>query len=55
MHTHGPILALLLTLIFAARPCFAGPVSGQIVDPDGRGVPGAVVLLTDGTSSSPAP
>ena len=50
MHTHGPILALLLTFIFAARPCLAGPVSGQVVDPDGRGVPGAVVLVTDGTS-----
>jgi outer membrane cobalamin receptor len=50
VQTHGPILALLLTFIFAARPSLAGPVSGQVVDPDGRGVPGAVVLLTDGTS-----
>ena len=25
-------------------------MTGQVVDPDGRGIPGAVVLLTDGTS-----
>jgi outer membrane cobalamin receptor len=53
VHTHVPVLALLLTFMFAmfaARPCWAGPVSGQVVDPDGRGIPGAVVLLTDGTS-----
>jgi outer membrane cobalamin receptor len=25
-------------------------VTGQVVDPDGRGIPGAIVLLTDGTS-----
>ena len=44
------LCALFLLLIIMARPCFAGPVTGQIVDPDGRGIPGAVVLLTDGTS-----
>ena len=40
----------LAALVFCARPCLAGPVTGQVVDPDGRGVPGAAVLLTDGTS-----
>ena len=43
-------LCALFLLIITARPCFAGPVTGQVVDPDGRGIPGAVVLLTDGTS-----
>ena len=42
-----------------SRPAFAdrcsagplaGPVTGQVVDPDGRGVPGAAVVLTDGTT-----
>ena len=46
---------LVLSLFFAqpcffAQVCFAGPVTGQVVDPDGRGIPGAAVLLTDGTS-----
>ena len=43
-------LCALFLLIITARPCFAGPVTGQVVNPDGRGIPGAVVLLTDGTS-----
>ena len=43
-------LCALFLIIITARPCFAGPVTGQVVDPDGRGIPGAVVLLTDGTS-----
>ena len=38
--------------LFPAKypPAIAGPVAGQVVDPDGRGVPGATILLTDGTS-----
>ncbi len=44
-----PVL-LLTVLSLSAQPCFAGPVTGQVVDPDGRGIPGAAVLLTDGTS-----
>ena len=44
------ILGLVLLVVLAAEPCFAGPVTGQVVDPDGRGVPGAAVILTDGTA-----
>ncbi len=45
------VLVLLFSLMFSmAQPCFAGPVTGQVVDPDGRGVPGAAVILTDGTA-----
>ena len=42
--------AALLILTLSARPCLAGPVTGQVVDPDGRGAPGAAVLLIDGTT-----
>ena len=42
-----PLALLILTL--SARPGAAGPVTGQVVDPDGRGIPGAAVLLTDST------
>jgi outer membrane cobalamin receptor len=44
------LLVLLFSLVFSIQPAFAGPVTGQVIDPDGRGVPGAVVLITDGTS-----
>ena len=45
------VLALLFSFVFSlAQPCFAGPVTGQVVDPDGRGIPGAAVILTDGTA-----
>lgn len=37
----------LLVLLISARPSLAGPVTGRVVDPDGRGMPGATVLLTD--------
>jgi outer membrane cobalamin receptor len=40
---------LLLTAL-AVQPLWAGPLTGQVVDPDGRGVSGAAVVLTDGTS-----
>ena len=39
-----------LIVALGAEPCCAGPVTGQVVDPDGRGVPGAAVILTDGTA-----
>ena len=39
-----------LILLLSSTPAIAGPVAGQVVDPDGRGVPGATILLTDGTS-----
>jgi outer membrane cobalamin receptor len=48
---HSPFARLLshalLVLLISAQPSFAGPVTGQVVDPDGRGIPGATVLLTD--------
>ncbi len=44
------LLVVLFSLVFSIQPAFAGPVTGQVIDPDGRGVPGAVVLITDGTS-----
>jgi outer membrane cobalamin receptor len=44
-----PTLVFLFALCIA-RPSFAGPVTGQVVDPDGRGVPGAAIVLIDGTS-----
>jgi outer membrane cobalamin receptor len=44
------LLVLLFNLLFSVRPACAGPVTGQVVDPDGRAVPGAVVMITDGTS-----
>ena len=46
----SPALLVLLVNLLTVQPGFAGPVTGQVVDPDGRGVPGAAVLLTDGTS-----
>jgi outer membrane cobalamin receptor len=36
--------------LFLSQPALAGEVRGRIVDPDGRGVPGADVLLTIGAS-----
>jgi outer membrane cobalamin receptor len=44
-------LTLFASLVFAQRST-AGPVTGQVVDPDGRGVPGAHILLVhaDGIS-----
>lgn len=52
---HTPFVRLVLpttlfVLTLLARPCLAGPVTGQLVDPDGRAVSGAAVLLTDGVS-----
>jgi outer membrane cobalamin receptor len=44
------VRTFLVLFLFFAQPCFAGPVTGQVVDPDGRGIPGAAVLLTDGMS-----
>ena len=41
---------VLLMLLLCARLSAAAPVTGQVVDPDGRGVPGAAVILTDGTA-----
>ena len=40
----------LVAFLFAASSADAGPVTGRIVDPDGRAVPGASVVLTDGTT-----
>jgi outer membrane cobalamin receptor len=40
----------MLVLLLSAQPSFAGPVIGQVVDPDGRGIPGATVLLIEGTT-----
>ena len=39
-----------LVLLLIAAPLHAGEVRGRIVDPDGRAVPGADVLLTVGSS-----
>jgi outer membrane cobalamin receptor len=36
--------------LLSVQPALAGPVLGQVVDPAGRGIPGAAVLLTEGTS-----
>ena len=44
------LLALLFLILLSVQPAVAGPVTGQVVDPDGRGIPGAVVMITDGTS-----
>jgi outer membrane cobalamin receptor len=41
------VLSLSLSLAFAAN-AWAGPVTGRVVDPDGRAVSGATVLLIDG-------
>jgi outer membrane cobalamin receptor len=43
------LLVLSLSL-FTAAALFAGPVSGRVVDPDGRAVPGAQVLLLSGAT-----
>ena len=37
-------------ILFLARVVSAGPVVGQVVDPDGRAVPGAAVVLIDGAA-----
>ena len=51
---HTPFVRLfcpaLLVLLLNARPGHAGPVTGQVIDPDGRGIPGATVLLTERTT-----
>ena len=39
----------LVSLVFTAE-ALAGPVTGRVVDPDGRAVRGATVLLVDGTA-----
>ncbi len=44
------LLALLFLILLSVQSAVAGPVTGQVVDPDGRGIPGAVVMITDGTS-----
>jgi len=42
----------LVVVLYCARAVSAGPVAGQVVDPAGRGVPGADILLivADGAS-----
>ncbi len=40
----------LVASLFTAGSADGGPVTGRIVDPDGRAVPGASVVLTDGTT-----
>ncbi len=48
-----PLFLLLVTLfitLFTAAPALAGPITGKIVDPDGRAVAGAVIVLLDGTA-----
>ena len=39
---------LSLSLSLASATAWAGPVTGRVVDPDGRAVSGATVLLVDG-------
>lgn len=43
-------LALGLSILCTSTAAFAGPLTGRIVDPDGRPVPGASVLLVRGTT-----
>ncbi|MEO8521880.1 MAG: TonB-dependent receptor [Acidobacteriota bacterium] len=40
----------LASLTLAATAAHAGPLTGRVVDPDGRGVPGAQVILLTGGS-----
>ena len=40
----------ILALTTSAYAAFAGPVTGRVVDPDGRPAPGATVLLVQGSS-----
>ena len=56
MRTRSPSLfpcrIVPLSLLHRLSALHAGPVTGQVVDPDGRaGAPARVVLLTDGASS----
>ncbi|HSC29946.1 MAG TPA: TonB-dependent receptor [Vicinamibacterales bacterium] len=52
MHPHSvrfPILSILIVVLFACTAS-AGPVGGRVVDPDGRPVPGASILLIRGAA-----
>ena len=42
--------AVLFILLIHAQSSLAGPLTGLVVDPDGRGIPGATVLVTDRTA-----
>jgi outer membrane cobalamin receptor len=41
---------VFLFSVFTAHASLAGPITGQVVDPDGRGVPGAAVVLINGAA-----
>jgi outer membrane cobalamin receptor len=40
-----PFPLIVFCVLFLARPAFAGPITGQVVDPQGRGVPDVDVLI----------
>ena len=49
----GPLRPFFLTFIMAftsTAVAWAGPITGRVVDPDGRAVRGATILLVDGTT-----
>ena len=43
-------LFTLVLILLTAATAFAGPVTGRVVDPDGRAVSGAAVLLVTGAA-----
>lgn len=45
-----PSILILSTIFGVAGRVFAGPVTGRVIDPEGRPVPGASVMLVRGTA-----